>query len=83
MTSDRLSSTGAAAALTWLLSQSQADRLPTSAQYLVYIAFWVSRWVERSQTRRQLRELGPDQLRDIGLTSEQARREAEKLFWRR
>lgn len=33
------------------------------------------------RTRRQLLLLSPDQLRDIGVTSEQAQMEAKKFFW--
>jgi uncharacterized protein YjiS (DUF1127 family) len=42
-------------------------------------------WVERSAQRRALRELAREGrlLRDMGLTREQALREAAKPFWRR
>jgi uncharacterized protein YjiS (DUF1127 family) len=42
-------------------------------------------WVARGAERRALRQLAEDRhlLRDIGLTREQALREAEKPFWRR
>ena len=42
-------------------------------------------WIDRSRQRRQLGEmadLNDNLLRDIGLTREEARREAEKPFWR-
>jgi uncharacterized protein YjiS (DUF1127 family) len=41
-------------------------------------------WCARSAERRALRELAknPRLLNDIGLSREQALREAEKLFWR-
>jgi len=41
-------------------------------------------WCARSAERRALRELAeqPHLLKDIGLSREQALREAEKLFWR-
>lgn len=38
--------------------------------------------VHRWCSRRALLELTPEQLRDIGLTSEQARDEGLKPFWR-
>jgi uncharacterized protein YjiS (DUF1127 family) len=38
-------------------------------------------WVQRSRQRRQLAALTPEQLRDIGITSEAAQREAAKPFW--
>ena len=44
----------------------------------------IASWIARSAQRRALRELAQEGrlLRDIGLTREQALREAEKLFWR-
>jgi uncharacterized protein YjiS (DUF1127 family) len=40
------------------------------------------RWRERAVQRRDLAALTDDQLRDVGLTRHQARREAAKPFWR-
>jgi uncharacterized protein YjiS (DUF1127 family) len=43
-------------------------------------------WIERSRQRRALCELATHNgslLKDIGLSQEQARREAAKPFWRR
>ncbi|MEG1041200.1 DUF1127 domain-containing protein [Pseudomonas sp. NUPR-001] len=43
------------------------------------------RWrlmLHRWHSRRMLLELTPEQLRDIGLTAEQARHEGLKPFWR-
>jgi len=40
--------------------------------------FWHCR-----RTRQQLEGLTPEQLHDIGLSSEQARNEAMKTFWQR
>lgn len=45
----------------------------------------LSRWGlfwHRLHTRKALLELTPEQLRDIGLTREQARTEGLKPFWR-
>ncbi|MBD9483117.1 DUF1127 domain-containing protein [Pseudomonas sp. PDM14] len=42
------------------------------------------RWrvlLRRLHTRRALLQLDADQLRDIGLTAEQAREEAQRPFW--
>lgn len=39
-------------------------------------------WYRNHVTRRALRQLGHDRLRDLGLTREQARHEAAKWFWR-
>jgi uncharacterized protein YjiS (DUF1127 family) len=45
----------------------------------------LSRWDlfwQRLHTRKALLALTPDQLKDIGLTREQAREEGLKPFWR-
>ncbi|QKV18041.1 DUF1127 domain-containing protein [Oricola thermophila] len=46
----------------------------------VFVAIIRARMTKR-RTRLHLRELTDDQLRDIGLTREQARFEANKPFW--
>jgi uncharacterized protein YjiS (DUF1127 family) len=47
----------------------------------------IGRWVARSRQRRALREIAETDdrhlLRDIGVTREEAFREADKWFWRR
>ncbi|MGF1595030.1 MAG: DUF1127 domain-containing protein [Kiloniellaceae bacterium] len=40
-------------------------------------------WQKRLGDRDALSHMGPDQLKDIGLSREDALREAEKPFWRR
>jgi uncharacterized protein YjiS (DUF1127 family) len=42
---------------------------------------WTLFWLRR-HTRKALLELTPEQLRDIGLSAEQARQEGLKPFWR-
>lgn len=45
----------------------------------------LSRWAlfqQRRATRRALLSLNADQLKDVGLTAEQAREEGVKPFWR-
>ncbi|MFC3219760.1 DUF1127 domain-containing protein [Tianweitania populi] len=39
-------------------------------------------WPDRHGQRSQLKELDADQLRDIGISKEQAKKEARKPFWR-
>jgi len=39
-------------------------------------------WHERARQRRHLGDLPDDRLRDIGVNRLEARREAEKPFWR-
>jgi uncharacterized protein YjiS (DUF1127 family) len=41
------------------------------------------RWLERSRQRQDLDKLNDDQLRDIGLTRGDIRRECSKPFWRK
>ncbi|WP_166360926.1 DUF1127 domain-containing protein [Pseudomonas akapageensis] len=45
------------------------------------ISRWALMW-QRLHTRKVLLELDDDQLRDIGLSPEQARKEGLKPFWR-
>lgn len=42
---------------------------------------WALFW-HRMHTRKTLLELTPEQLRDVGLSADQARREGLKPFWR-
>ena len=47
----------------------------------VQFAVTVSKWTLRHRTRKALGWLTETQLRDVGLTPLQARREAARLFW--
>ena len=40
-------------------------------------------WSDRARQRRALAKLDADRLRDIGITHTQARREADKPFWKK
>ncbi|KII34516.1 MULTISPECIES: DUF1127 domain-containing protein [Pseudomonas] len=53
-----------------------ADMRPASSGLNRWDLFW-----RRLHTRKALLELTPDQLKDIGLTREQAREEGLKPFW--
>ena len=56
--------------------------LPHSTQGRLHVWGNVIRmWLERSRQRRALAELDERLLRDIGVTSAQASREAAKPFW--
>ena len=56
--------------------------LPTFARDKLHVwATTVRVWFERSRQRRALAELDARMLRDIGVTSAQARREAATPFW--
>jgi len=45
------------------------------------LSSWALFW-HRMQTRKTLLELTPEQLRDVGLSVDQARHEGLKPFWR-
>lgn len=55
--------------------------MPVAAVIAVEIAVCLSKWATRRETRRALSKLTPRELRDVGLTPEQARIEASKVFW--
>lgn len=69
----------ALARLRWLDARAG---LPTASKFAIDVAWRVAIWAERRRSRRALAELSDMQLRDIGLTRDQADREAEKPFWR-
>ncbi len=56
--------------------QPQRDSIPAG------LGCW-GLMLHRRQTRKALLQLDDAQLRDVGLTREQARREGSKPFWRR
>ena len=64
------------------LLNAQAS-LPTLAQICVTAAVAVTVWDMRRKTRKSLARLEPHELRDVGLTAPQARREANKAFYQR
>ncbi len=56
------------------VGQERAPTLPGDNRWSL---FW-----RRRHTRKALLTLTPEQLRDVGLTAEQARHEGLKAFWR-
>jgi uncharacterized protein YjiS (DUF1127 family) len=67
----------------------RAARTAASGQPMAEVAGLVMRaigllglWYERARQRRQLSELPPHLLRDIGIDRVDALREARKPFWR-
>lgn len=60
--------------------QAQAP-LPALATVAVLVAVTVTRWHLRRKTRKALGRLEPHHLKDIGMTPEQAWREAALPFW--
>ncbi|MGZ2257815.1 DUF1127 domain-containing protein [Roseobacter sp. A03A-229] len=61
---------------------NEVKEMPTVAIIAVEFAVCVSKWTTRRRTRRALKQLTVWQLDDVGLTPEQARYEAAKVFWR-
>jgi uncharacterized protein YjiS (DUF1127 family) len=51
------------------------------SRFVKVIATTLSIWSERATQRRALRDLDEHQLHDIGITREEADREANKWFW--
>ena len=56
--------------------------LPAPAELALHIAVTLTRWSQRARTRRALKRLEREALADIGLTPDQAWREAVLPFWR-
>lgn len=55
--------------------------LPVTALIAVRFAACVTTWATRHRTRKTLGQLEPWQLRDVGLTRDQASSEASRVFW--
>lgn len=60
-----------------LLGLPEARVIPSGPRESRWQQFW-----RRLRTRKQLLELSDEQLRDIGISREQARLEAMRPFWR-
>ena len=61
-----------------------SGRVRSQQKTVLRAADIAGRWrvlLRRLHTRRALLQLDADQLRDIGLTAEQAREEAQRPFW--
>ncbi|KIC39122.1 DUF1127 domain-containing protein [Leisingera sp. ANG-M7] len=56
--------------------------LPVLAQWAVSFAVLVTKWSLRQRTRTHLKHLSDTQLKDIGLSREDAHYEATLPFWR-
>ena len=65
----------------------RSDRQQRAAGWVVAACRTVTGWIARSRQRRALREIAESNdfhlLKDIGVSQEEALREAEKPFWRR
>lgn len=56
---------------------------PFAAKLAVNFAVLVTKWATRRRTRAALSQLDTWQLRDVGLTPDQASTEASRVFWQR
>jgi len=69
------------------VSIRRSERDERAAVWAVAVCRTVTRWIARSRQRRALREIAESNdfhlLKDIGVSQEEALREAEKPFWRR
>ena len=59
----------------------QAPSLPPLAAFAICVAVTVTKWSQNRRTRIKLASLTEDQLRDIGITREQAIAESQRPFW--
>lgn len=59
----------------------RSSPLPLLATLSVRVAVTLAKWSTRSRTRCSLSHLDPHMLRDIGVTPDEARIEANKRFW--
>ncbi|KZM47431.1 DUF1127 domain-containing protein [Labrenzia sp. OB1] len=57
------------------------SRVPAFGSLIGFLLRKVSGWRRAARTRAQLLELSDAALVDLGLTAEDARREAERPFW--
>lgn len=65
-----------------MLSMLAQPGTPLLAKLAVKFAVVVTTWATRRRTRLALSRLEPWQLRDVGLTPEDALSEAHRVFWR-
>ncbi|KPD12016.1 DUF1127 domain-containing protein [Phaeobacter sp. 11ANDIMAR09] len=56
--------------------------LPVLAQAAVAFAVLVTKWSIRHKTRKELRHLSADQLKDIGISRQEAHYQGTLPFWR-
>lgn len=56
--------------------------LPVAAHVAVKFAVLVTKWATLRRTRQSLAQLDDWQLRDVGLTPDEATFESRRVFWR-
>ncbi|MGJ5620795.1 DUF1127 domain-containing protein [Sulfitobacter sp. MF3-043] len=65
-----------------MLATINTRGMPIAALLAVKFAVCVTKWATRRRTRMALRKLESWQLRDVGLTPDQAETEACRVFWK-
>ena len=63
-------------------STQSLPSLPSPAGVLVRVAAVLTAWERRARERRTLAEMPEHMLKDLGISRVDARREADKPFWR-
>ncbi|MEM6341510.1 MAG: DUF1127 domain-containing protein [Pseudomonadota bacterium] len=61
---------------------SAETRVPAASVLAIRVAVTLSKWTTRRRTRLALSQLNDHQLRDVGLTRDEASCEARRVFWR-
>lgn len=64
-----------------LATLSQTRSMPVLAVVALRIAVVTTKWSMNARTRAALASLEPHQLRDVGVTPVQARKESARAFW--
>lgn len=64
-----------------LQTLNSAPSLPLLARWSVAFAVTATKWDARNRSRKHLKRLGPQHLRDIGIDPITAQSEAKKSFW--
>jgi uncharacterized protein YjiS (DUF1127 family) len=65
-----------------LKSHRASFREKTGRQILTSLVYTLGTWLTRRDGRQELSSLDDDQLKDVGISREDALREAGKPFWR-
>lgn len=68
--------------LTQLSHHTHDSHLPVAARWALAFAVTVTKWDQRTRSRRALARLTDAQLHDIGVSFTDARIETAKNFWR-
>ncbi|WP_255449581.1 DUF1127 domain-containing protein [Shimia ponticola] len=64
-----------------LITLNKQAKLPFAATIFLYAAVVLTQWAQLYRSRQDLRDLDSHLLRDIGISPEDAEREARRPFW--